>query len=130
MSARSTSRTRSRAGGRRPVRKPLKRTRLADFLIKASIVVGMLLLVPALWAVAILFGLPVPMAEDGGATAVALFMLLCWPVALILIGGAVYYAKLFAKAEAAQAAREAQAETSTEAGDVSVEDESAAGSRG
>lgn len=105
MSARVSSRTRGgRAGGRRPARKPLKRTPMANLLIRVSIVMGMLLLVPGLWALAVLAELM------EGQTMRAVVMLLSWPVGGILIAGAVYYNRLFNRVEAAEAARAAEAE--------------------
>lgn len=78
--------------GARP-RREAGPTPVAKFTVKACLVLGMLLVVPGLWAIGLLANLPVPMAEKGNADAVAYLMLLCWPIAAILIGGALFYAR-------------------------------------
>lgn len=79
---------------------------MARLAVKLCMVVGMLLLIPALWAVAVLIGLKVPMS--GGSSmgvsskGMALLMLVCWPIAVMLVGGAYFYAKQHAKFDASQ----------------------------
>jgi hypothetical protein len=101
MPAAAPRRRRSGAGTRsRSNRAP---TQLARQGVKVCMVIGMLLLIPALWAVAILLDLPVPMSGRKSATAMALLMLLCWPIAGALIWGAFHFAKQHAKFDAQQA---------------------------
>lgn len=47
--------------------------------------VGAMLLIPAFWAVLVLAGASVPMADREDAPTMAKVMLLCWPLALSLI---------------------------------------------
>lgn len=65
--------------------------------VKLSIVMGIVLLVPALWALALLLGkvvgFEVWMSGDRAATAKAWVMMLCWPVALCLLIGAWWFNK-------------------------------------
>ena len=76
----------------------------------------MLLLIPALWAVAVLIGLDVPMSGGSSmgvsSNGMALLMLVCWPIALMLVGGAYFYGKQHAKYDAKQAAGEEEGGTS------------------
>lgn len=96
-------RSRSRKSGR-PTggrnRRSSGPTPAARLMVKVSLVLGALLLIPALWAIGILLGLPVPLAGRSHADKVAYLMLLCWPVAAILIGGALFFAKQHAREDA------------------------------
>lgn len=80
--------------------------------VKLSYVVGILLLVPALWSVAALlkeFGVieaNVPMTGTGGAKAMAFAMLLCWPFAIALLGGAYWFGGVLRKYELAAEQRQ------------------------
>jgi len=103
MSARASSRSRDSRGP--TARRPPRRTALANNMIRISVVMGLALLVPGVWAVAVLAGLSVPMSAGDSAPNMAMVMLLCWPVGLILLGGAVYYNRLFNRAEATQTRR-------------------------
>jgi hypothetical protein len=95
------------SSGRRRGPTPMART-----AVKVCMVVGMLLLIPALWAVAVLIGLDVPMSGGKGlgvsANSMAYLMLVCWPIALALIIGAFMYGKQIAAADAAAAAEAAK----------------------
>lgn len=95
----SRSGGRSGSGGRRRQTGP---TPMARAMVKVCLVLGPLLLVPGLWAVGILLSLPVPMEGKPHADKVAYLMLLCWPLAGILIGGALFYAKQHAQHDAKQ----------------------------
>ena len=53
--------------------------------------VGMLLLIPAVWALLLLAGAEVWNHDRTGAHKMALLMLICWPIAFALLCGAVYY---------------------------------------
>lgn len=96
---------RSRPAPRARLRRP---TKLHHTGVKICLVIGMLLLIPALWAVAVLVGLNVPMSHRSSAFAMALFMLISWPVAGALIGGAIYFSRHFAKLDAMFDAAEAE----------------------
>lgn len=89
---------------RRTSSRPAARTRgpsqFARIAVKVCMVVGMLLFVPALWAVLQLAGVPVPRHDADGAGAMALLMLVCWPIGILLVAGAFYYSKLFARMDA------------------------------
>jgi len=50
---------------------------------------GILTLIPALWAVAVLMGMKVPMHDGQGADGMAKLMLICWPVSLGLLAGGI-----------------------------------------
>lgn len=52
--------------------------------------VGVMLLMPAFWAVLVLTGAPVPMSDREDASTMAKVMLLCWPLALTLVIPAVF----------------------------------------
>lgn len=92
----SAAASRRRGGGGRS-RRTSAPTAVARFTVKACLVLGMLLVLPGLWAVGLLANLPVPMAGRANADAVAYLMLLCWPIAAILVGGALFYAKQHAR---------------------------------
>lgn len=85
--------TRTRRGGP---------TQLARHGVKVCLIIGMLLLVPGLWAIGLLVGLPIPLAGKTGATAMAYLMLLCWPISICLIWGAFHFAKQHAAYDDAQ----------------------------
>lgn len=88
---------RPRAAPRPKLRRP---TKLHHTGVKLCLIIGMLLLIPGLWAVGILLGLNVPMAYRTSARSMAYFMLVCWPVAAALIGGSIHYARHLAEIEA------------------------------
>ncbi len=101
------------SSGPRPRRRPNANaarrrgpTPLSRMAVKACMVVGMLLFIPALWAVAVLIGLDVPASHSPNADGMALLMLVCWPIALALVIGAYLYAKQIARHDAALAADE------------------------
>ena len=94
--------SRRRPSGAGRVRRPAAPTPLARMGVKLCLVIGMLLLIPALWAVGILVKLPVPLAGRSSATAMAMLMLLCWPVGGALIWGAFHFARQHARFDAAQ----------------------------
>ena len=69
--------------------------------IPLLITIGALLLVPAVWAVLILCGAHVWRWENPNAKAMALVMLMCWPIAGILIAAAVFFYKQIQRQKAA-----------------------------
>ncbi len=84
----------STSGGRTLAsRRPKPPSGMAKFGVKASMVIGMLLLIPAIWAVLVLVGVDVFNANAAGAKQMALLMLVCWPIGGALIGGAVHFNK-------------------------------------
>lgn len=75
----------------RPVQPRQKKT--SDFKAVAApvlLTVGCMLLVPAFWAVLVLAGAAVPMADREDAPSMAKVMLLCWPLALSLLIPAIF----------------------------------------
>ncbi|MFA7236374.1 MAG: hypothetical protein WC058_05880 [Phycisphaeraceae bacterium] len=97
---------RQRPAPRPKIRRP---TQLHHTGVKLCLIIGMLLLIPGLWAVGILLGLNVPMAYRTSARGMAYLMLVCWPVAAALIGGSIHYARHLAEIEARfDAAEEAE----------------------
>jgi len=82
-------------------RRPPRPSGVARFGVKASMVIGMLLLIPAIWAVLVLAGVDVLNASAAGADRMALLMLICWPIALALIGGSFHFGKQLARQQAA-----------------------------
>lgn len=75
--------------------------------VRASYIVGGLLLIPGIWAVLALLkvygviGLAIPMTDASSARARALLMLLCWPVGLALLGGAMWFGRMLRRYEQA-----------------------------
>lgn len=55
------------------------------------VTVGILMLIPAVWAVAILLGIPVWHSQRDGAGQMAIAMMVCWPIALALIAGGIWF---------------------------------------
>ena len=53
--------------------------------------VGGLLLIPAVWATLLLGGVEVPGSRRSDAASMAMFMLMCWPVAICLIAASVHF---------------------------------------
>jgi len=96
------SRRRRPAGAGGSGRRQKGPTPLARHGVKACLIIGMLLLIPALWAVGILIDLPVPMSGRSSADAMAYLMLLCWPIAGALIWGAFHFARQHAAWDARQ----------------------------
>ncbi|MBS3822132.1 MAG: hypothetical protein KGY81_10265, partial [Phycisphaerae bacterium] len=82
-------------------RRPRRPSGSARFGVKASMIIGMLLLVPAIWAVCLFAGVDVPNASAANAERMALLMLFCWPVSLALIGGSVYFNRQLTSQQAA-----------------------------
>jgi hypothetical protein len=71
--------------------RPNRRPQPMDRSLKVAaavlvIVVGLLLLPPAVWAVMLMFDFDVPMAHRDNAAFMARLMLVCWPIALSLLG--------------------------------------------
>ncbi len=73
--------------------------------VRLSIVMGVLLLVPAILAVLVLIGVKMPLSQKENATAFAALLLVCWPVAGGLLAGAWYFNKQLKIIEARNAAR-------------------------
>jgi hypothetical protein len=79
--------------GQQPAYRPAPRAsagsrRSSDFKAIAApilMTVGLMLLLPAFWAVLVLTGAGVPMSDRDDASTMAKVMLLCWPLALSLI---------------------------------------------
>jgi hypothetical protein len=77
------------AGPTATVRKPVPRRRSDGgkaMAVPVLLTLGVLMLVPAVWSLLHLTGLRVD--EAANADIMALFMLVCWPLALFLIGSA------------------------------------------
>lgn len=68
---------------------------------------GILTLIPALWAVAVLMGMKVPMHDGQGADGMAKLMLICWPVSLGLLAGGIVSIVQVSKQNKKMKAREA-----------------------
>lgn len=71
-------------------RKTKKNSELKGVAAPILMTVGAMLLIPAFWAVLVLTGAPVPMADREDASTMAKVMLLCWPLALTLIIPAIF----------------------------------------
>lgn len=83
---------------------------MARHSVKGAIVLGMLLLIPGLWGILVLVGVPVPMSGGTGtggisSNVMAAIMLVCIPVAAALIWGAVFFHKQHQKYDAMVAAQ-------------------------
>jgi hypothetical protein len=86
-------------------------TALARFMTKVCMVMGMLLLIPGLWSVAVFLeikGVPLASGSSSWASArmMAWLMLMCWPLAIVLIVGSWLYARQIARYDARQADRQ------------------------
>jgi len=77
------------AATRRPARPAPNRLRAVA--IPVLLLVGIALLFPAVWAVMLLAGGEVRNHDRPGAIGMARVMLVCWPIALALLGSAVFY---------------------------------------
>ena len=110
MAARASSSRRRSGGGsgssggsgrRRKAKGP---TQLARHGVKGALILGMLLLIPGLWAILVLVGVPVPGAGGEGmgfsGKTMAYIMLLCLPISGCLIWGAVFFNKQHQKYDA------------------------------
>ncbi|MAE61906.1 MAG: hypothetical protein CMJ49_11190 [Planctomycetaceae bacterium] len=75
-----------RSAGARRRSNDLKRT-----AVPILITVGVLLLIPGFWALAVLAGLSVPLADQGDADTMAWVFLCCLPISAILLVGAVVF---------------------------------------
>ena len=73
---------------RRPVRRTWSAPNLHEVAAPVLLTVGVLLLVPAVWAVLVLLGASVWRSDWPGADRMSLIMLMCWPIAAGLIAGA------------------------------------------
>ncbi len=82
----ATRRSSSPRGAKKAPNHDLKRT-----AIPILITVGVLLMVPGLWAVGQMLGFAVPRHEDPKAGQMALAMLITWPMSLCMIAGAVFF---------------------------------------
>lgn len=71
-------------------RKTKKNSELKAIAAPILMTVGVMLLIPAFWAVLVLTGAGVPMSDREDASSMAKVMLLCWPVALALVIPAVF----------------------------------------
>jgi len=87
-SSRRPSSSSGRGGNRRAASQnhDLKRTAIPILLT-----VGVVLLIPGIWAVCLLIGLEVPRHNEPDAKQVALAMLITWPLSLCMIGGAIFF---------------------------------------
>jgi hypothetical protein len=74
---------------RRPTPMPKKGSGLKAIAVPIMGTVGVLLLVPATWALLYLFSVQVPGFDRPSARPMAFMMMMCWPIAIILIAGAV-----------------------------------------
>jgi hypothetical protein len=59
--------------------------------VPVLLTVGVLLLIPGVWAILLLCGADVWKSDDSSAKSVALIMLLCWPIAACLLAAAAVY---------------------------------------
>ncbi len=95
QSAANRARARRQAGNLSA--KSFKPTKFHFLLIRLSVVMGILLIVPGVLGLGVLLRgvLPfdVPLARKEHATAFAVLMLMCWPVAACLLIGASYFSK-------------------------------------
>ena len=87
--AQRVHRQRAADGLRRRERKQTDHLKVAAVPILA--IVGVLLLIPAVWAVLLLTGTPVWHHQRTGARSMAAVMLICGPIALAMFCGAAYY---------------------------------------
>jgi len=53
--------------------------------------IGLLLLIPATWAVLLLVGVDVPRSHRADSRDMAVAMLACWPISLALLASAVLF---------------------------------------
>src|SRR5687768_959396 len=67
--------------------------------------VGVLLLVPGVWAILLLSGAQVWSSHRSSARPMALAMLVCWPIALALFGAAMMFFKQIQREKARRAAK-------------------------
>lgn len=83
-------RTPSSASARTRSTKPAKpAASMQAIFAPVLITFGLLTLIPAIWAVAVLMGMKVPMHDAQGASGMAKLMLICWPVSLGLLAGGI-----------------------------------------
>ena len=73
---------------------------LKKVAVPMLITVGLLLMIPGLWALLVLGGVEIFGSAKQGARGMAMVMLLCWPIALLLIFGAFYFIVELRRAEA------------------------------
>ncbi len=95
-SARPTDRTRTSGGSAQPQRPGQRRGTGGHDRIKAIAVpvlglVGLLLLIPAMWSLLLLADHEVWHHDRQGARSMATVMLICWPIAAALVGTAGFY---------------------------------------
>ncbi len=79
------------AGGRASARRNAAGVGLKKASVPILVTVGSLMMVPALWGLAVLMGIEVPRSQQAGAGRMATAMLACWPIALGLYGGAAVF---------------------------------------
>jgi len=92
--------TRSRRGSKAKARSS-KSNSWAPIVMPLLLVMGLALCIPALWGTGILAGMDVPMAERHNARAMAMLMMVCWPLALFMMLVSGYLAVgLFSKSRA------------------------------
>ncbi len=72
---------------------------LKKVAVPMLITVGVLLMIPGLWALLVLGGVEIFGSTKQGARGMAMVMLLCWPIALLLIFGAFYFIVELRRAE-------------------------------
>ncbi len=89
---------------RAPYRPPAKK-KVSEFKAVAApilMTVGVMLLIPAFWAVLVLTGAGVPMADREDAKSMAKVMLVCWPLSVtLIIPAALIFAQIAADRKAA-----------------------------
>ncbi len=90
----------SSSGAGRRTRRPPKPSDAAKLGVRASLIIGGLLLIPGIWAVLVLAGVDVFNANVSGARAMAALMLLSWPIGGALIGGALFFQRQLARQQA------------------------------
>lgn len=78
---------------RRPPARSPERDPFHVLAVPVLLAVGALLLVPGVWAVAVLMGFDVWRADEPGAAKMALVMLACLPLGLMLFGGAWWFSR-------------------------------------
>jgi hypothetical protein len=59
---------------------------LKALAVPILVTLGLLMLLPAVWGTLMLIGVEVPASDRDGATLMAAFMLVCWPIALAMFG--------------------------------------------
>jgi len=81
----------SRSRTKKVKSKPKKSADLKATAAPVLMTFGLVMLVPAVWAVLILMGIEAPMHERESVDKMALFMLVCWPIGLALFAGGIFF---------------------------------------